>query len=178
MHKFSKDVTLDDKFARAVTIEPPWERITIFNWNDLRGMYDRIAELERELDEARKGMHTTEEVEKAVRKVASIWPGGETDTFMKRVMTALTAPNPVPSTSAFPNLGKRDQDFDVPQAAPTEYACTGTAVYQPPETPFEGASACARRDKFTLEQIRDAAHKTGFSDAAEEIIAVLYPPPN
>ena len=92
MHKFSKDVTLDDKFARAVTIEPPWERVTIFNWNDLRGMYDRIAELERELDEARKGMHTTEEVEKAVRKVASIWRGGETDTFMKRVMTALTAP--------------------------------------------------------------------------------------
>jgi hypothetical protein len=30
---------------------------------------------------------------------------------------------------------------------------------------------------YTLKQIRDAGHKIGFSDAAEEIIAVLYPPP-
>jgi rubrerythrin len=43
----NKDLSLDEKFQKAETINPAWERVTVFSWGDLCEMRKRIAELEQ-----------------------------------------------------------------------------------------------------------------------------------
>lgn len=58
----NKDLTLDQKFKKAETINPAWERVTVFSWGDLLGMKKRIAELEQERNLAEGRIDELEEL--------------------------------------------------------------------------------------------------------------------
>jgi len=95
---------------------------------------------------------------------------------------AQAVPNPVPGTSAFPDSGARDRDFDVPQAAPKAEpeAPTGGKwnAYMREEgyTEYAPAPTKAQDDAAVVEKIRNLLrswHRNGMSiQNADLLVAV------